>query len=164
MDEFRSAMGALPQDGIEASAQALFQVLEGSADQREDYWKNRVQPFWQQLWPKSRDLATPRLAERLTLMSIAARGEFPAALAAVKDWLLPIERPDYIVHLLHESGLCSRYPADALRLLNAVIADQQWATSELGQCLDEIGQVAPQLVQDARYMRIQEYSRRRGSQ
>ena len=85
MDEFRSAMGALPQDGIEASAQTLFQVLEGSADQREDYWRNRVQPFWQQAWPKSRDLVTPRLAKRLTLMSIAARGEFPAALAAVKD-------------------------------------------------------------------------------
>ena len=68
MDEFRSAMGALPQDGIEASAQALFQALEGSADRREDYWKNRVQPFWQQAWPKSRDLVTPRLAERLILL------------------------------------------------------------------------------------------------
>ncbi|WP_419590991.1 SIR2 family protein, partial [Thiolapillus sp.] len=103
MDEFRSAMGALPQDGIEESAQALFQALEGSADQREDYWRNRVQPFWQQAWPKSRDLVTPRLAKRLTLMSIAARGEFPAALAAVKDWLQPLEHPHYVVDMLHKS-------------------------------------------------------------
>ncbi len=164
VDEFRSAIGALPQDGLEESAQALSQALEGAADQREDYWKNRVQPFWQQVWPKSRDLATPRIAESLTRLIIAARGEFLAALAAVQDWLQPIEHPHYVVHLLHESGLCSRYPADALRLLDAVIADQQWAPRELGQCLDEIGQVAPQLVQDARYMRLQEYSRRRGSQ
>jgi len=164
VDEFRSAIGALPQDGLEESAQALSQALEGAANQREDYWKNRVQPFWQQVWPKSRDLATPRIAESLTRLIIAARGEFLAALAAVQDWLQPIEHPHYVVHLLHESGLCSRYPADALRLLDAVIADQQWAPRELGQCLDEIGQVAPQLVQDARYMRLQEYSRRRGSQ
>lgn len=160
--EFRSAIGALPQEGLEKSAQALFQALEGAADQREEYWKNRVQPFWQQVWPKSRDLATPRIAGSLTRLAIAARGEFAAALTAVQDWLQPIEHPDYVVHLLHESGLCRRFPADALRLLDAVIANQQWAPRELGQCLDEIERAAPPLAQDARYLRLQEYFRRRG--
>ena len=93
---------------------------------------------------------------------IAARGELPAALAAVQDWLQPIERPDYVVRLLHDSGLCSRYPADALSLLNAVIADQQWAPRELGQCLDQIVQAAPNLAQEVRYLRLREYSRKRG--
>ena len=162
VEEFRSAIGSLPQEGLEESAQALSQALEGAADQREDYWKNRAQPFWQQIWPKSRDLATPRIAESLTRLVIAAQGEFPAALASVQNWLQPIEHPDYVVHLLHESGLCSRYPADALNLLNAVIADQPWGPRELGQCLDEIVQAAPNLSQDARYLRLREYSRRRG--
>lgn len=162
VEEFRSAIGSLPQEGLEESAQALSQAVEGAADQREDYWKNRAQPFWQKIWPKSRDLATRRIAESLTRMVIAARGEFPAALAAVQDWLQPIEHPNYVVHLLHDSGLCSRYPADALSLLNAVIADQQWGPRELGQCLDQIAQAAPNLAQDARYLRLREYSRRRG--
>lgn len=162
VEEFRTAIGALPQEGLEESAQALSQALEGAADQREDYWRNRAQPFWQQIWPKSRDLATRRIAESLARMVIAARGEFPAALAAMQDWLQPIEHPDYVVHLLQESGLCSRYPADALSLLNAVIADQQWGPRELGQCLDQIVQVAPNLAQDARYLRLREYFRRRG--
>lgn len=162
IEEFRTAIGALPQEGLEESAQALSQALEGAADQREDYWKNRAQPFWQQIWPKSRDLATRRIAGSLTRMVIAARGEFPAALAAVQDWLQPIEHPHDVVHLLQESGLCSRYPADVLSLLNAVIADQQWAPRELGQCLDAIVQAAPDLAHDARYMRLREYSRRRG--
>jgi hypothetical protein len=161
IEEFRAAIGALPQEGLEESAQALSQALEGAADQREDYWKNRAQPFWQQIWPKSRDLATRRIAESLTRLVIAARSEFPAALAAVQDWLQPIEHPHYVVHRLHESGLCSRYPADALSLLNAVIADQPWAPSELGQCLDEIEQTDSQLEQDARYQRLNEYFRRR---
>ena len=162
VDEFRSAIGALPQEGLEESAQALYQALEGAADQREDYWKNRAQPFWQQIWPKTRDLATPRIAESLTRLVIAARDEFPAALVAVPDWLQPIEHPHYVVHLLAESGLCKRFPMDALLLLNAVIADQQWAPRELVQCLDEIVQTAPQLAQDSRYLRLREYSRRRG--
>ena len=162
VDEFRSAIGALPQEGLEKSAQALYQALEGAADQREHYWNNRVQPLWQCVWPKSRDLATPRLAESMTRLIIAARSEFPAALAAMQDWLQSIEHPDYVVHLLHESGLCPRFPADALHLLNAVIADQQWAPRELEKCLDEIVKTNPQLAQDARYQRLREYSRRRG--
>ncbi len=86
----------------------------------------------------------------MTRLVIAARGEFPAALAAVQDWLQPIEHPHYVVHRLHESDLCSsRYPTDALSLLNAVIVDQQWVPRELGQCLDQIVQVAPNLAQDA---------------
>ncbi len=163
VEEFRSAIGSLPQEGLEESAQALSQAVEGAADQREEYWKNRAQPFWQHIWPKSRDLATRRIAESLTRLVIAARGELPAALAAVQDWLQPIEHLDYVVHLLHDSGLCSRYPADALSLLNAVIADQQWGPRELGQCLDQIVQTAPNFAQDARYQRLREYSRRRDS-
>lgn len=161
IDEFRSSIGTLPQEGLEESAQALSQALEGAADQREDYWKNRAQPFWQQIWPKSRDLATPRIAESLTRLVIAARGEFPSALSAVQDWLQPIEHPDYVVHLLHESGLCRRFPAEALLLLNALIADQQWVPQELRQCLDEMGQAAPQLTQEAQYQRLREYFRKR---
>lgn len=161
VDEVRSAVGALPQDGLEESAQALYQALEGAADQREDYWKNRVQPFWAQLWPKSRDLATPRIAEYLIRLIIAARGEFSDALTAVQDWLQPIEHPHYVVHLLHESGLCSRYSADALRLLGSVIEDQQEAPLELKQCLDEIAQASLQLLQDGTYLRLREYLRRR---
>jgi len=161
-EEFRSAIGALPQQGLEESAQALSQALEGAADQREEYWKNRVQPFWQQIWPKSRDLATQRISESLTRMAIAARGEFPAAFAEVQDWLQPIEHPHYVVHILRESGLCKRFPRETLRLLNAVITDQQWAPQELGQCLDEIIQTAPQLAQDGVCLRLRAYFRRRG--
>lgn len=158
--DFRSALGALPREGLERSAQALSQAVEGAAEQREDYWRNRAHPFWQQVWPKSRDLATPRIAESLMRLVIAARGEFPVALAAVQDWLQPFEHPHYVVHLLHESGLCRRFPVEALSLLNAVIADQQWPPRELRQCLDEIVQAAPPLLQDAQ--RLREYVRRRG--
>lgn len=161
IDEFRSAIGALPQEGLEESAQAFSQAIEGAADQREDYWKKRAQPFWQEIWPKSRDLATPRIAESLTRLIIAAGSEFPAALAAIRSWLQPIEHPHYVVDTLRESKLCARFPSDALCLLDAVIANQQWwAPQELKQCLDEIVQAAPWLAQDSRYTRLREYLRK----
>ena len=161
VEEFRSALSALPQEGLEESAQALSQALEGAADQREDYWKNRAEPFWRNVWPKSRNLASPRIAQSLARLVIAARGEFPGALAAVHDWLQPIEYPDLIVHLLHESGLCSRFPADALCLLSTVIPEQRWAPLQLGECLREILQSAPQLVSEPQYRRLSELVRKR---
>lgn len=164
VEELRSAIGSLPQEGLEKSAQALSQALEGAGDQREDYWKNRIQPYWQHIWPKVCDLATSRIAESLTRLIIAARYEFPAAFAAMQDWLKPIEHPNYVVHLLHESGLCRSFPADALRLLDAVIAKQQWAPQKLGLCLDSIEHDSPELAQDFSFQRLREYSRRRGSQ
>jgi hypothetical protein len=162
VQDFRAALDALPREGLEESAQALVQALEGASEQREDYWTNRIQPFWQSIWPKSRHLASKRISESLARLSIAARGQFPAALTAVLDWLQPLEHPDLVVHLLHESGLSGQFPLDALRLLNAVIDDQPWVPREFEQCLTSISEAASTLLQDHRYQRLAEYSRRRG--
>ena len=43
--ELKIAMEALPQEGLNLAARALLHALEGSGEQREDYWKNRIQPF-----------------------------------------------------------------------------------------------------------------------
>jgi hypothetical protein len=161
-EEWRAAIGALPQEGLQESAQALTQALEGAAEQREQYWKNRVQPFWQDVWPKSRDLATPNISESLARLCIAAASEFPAALTAVQDWLRPIEHPYYVIHRLHESGLCGRFPSHALQLLAAIVTDQPWGAPELGQCLDLIEQSDASLAQAPSYQRLREYARRRG--
>jgi hypothetical protein len=160
--DFQAAIGALPQEGLEEVAQALSQALEGAGEQREDYWNNRIQPFWQHVWPKSRALVSNGIAESLARLSIGARGEFSSALSAVVDWLRPIEHPDYVVHLLHESGLPGRFPVDALRFLDVVLDDQPWAPRELKQCLNAISHAAPQLTQDPRLQRLSEYARRRG--
>ncbi len=161
-EEWRAAIAALPQEGLQESAQALVQALEGAADQREEYWKNRIQPFWRDVWPRSLDLATPGISESLARLCIAAGSEFPSALTAVLDWLRPNEHPYYVIHRLHESGLCGRFPIHALRLLAAIVSDQPWGAPELGSCLDLIVQAAPSLAQDPSYQRLREYARRHG--
>lgn len=161
-EDWRAAVGSLPQEGLEESAQALSQALEGAGDQREEYWTNRIQPFWQDIWPKSRELATTGIAGSLARMCLAAGAAFPEALTAVLDWLRPIEHPYYVIHRLHESGLCARFPIHALRLLAAIVDDQPWGEPELGQCLDLIVQTDEGLAQDPLYQRLRTYARRRG--
>jgi hypothetical protein len=163
VEDWRATIAALPQDGLQESAEALLQALEGAADQREEYWKNRIQPFWQGVWPKSRDLATPDIADLLARMCVAAGGQFPQAFAAVKDWLRPIEHPFSVIHRLNESGHCGRFPGDALLLLDATIGQQAWLTPEFGQCLDVIASADPKLASDKKYRRLSEQYRRRGA-
>jgi hypothetical protein len=159
-DDFRTAFSVLPQSGLESSTQALIHALEGSGEQREDYWANRIQPFWQTIWPKSGQLASHSISENLARLTIAARGRFPNALNALQGWLHPIEHTYFVVHLLRESGLSTRFPEPALRLLDALIHDQPWGAPELSECLAAISNAEPALLEDPRHKRLTEYSRR----
>src|SRR5262249_15647898 len=133
--DFRAAIAALPQQGLEEVAQVLSQALESAGEHREDYWKNRVQPFLHQIWPKSRSLASSSIAGSLAVLCIEAGGEFPSAVAALLSWLQPMDHPHRVVHRLHATGLCGKFPEATLGLLDAVLADQPWVSRELGQCL-----------------------------
>lgn len=161
--QLATAIHALPADGLRESAETLVRALEGAGDQREDYWKNRVLPFWDKIWPKSNDQASSADAESLARLCIAAGGEFPSAIAAVGNWLSVVQYPDSVVHRLQKSGSCARFPEEALRLLFIILGDQPpWLSLELRQCLDAIGQANPHLRQDRRYMKVDELARRFG--
>lgn len=161
--QLATAFRALPADGLRESAQALARAQEGAGEQREDYWKNRVLPFWEKIWPKSHDRASSTNAESLARLCIAAGGEFPSAMATVGNWLRVVQHPDYVIRRLQESGLSARFPESALQLLFTILGDQpSWLSEELRQCLEAIGQAAPNLRQDYRFMRVDELARKVG--
>ena len=157
--ELHGAITALPQEGLQESAQALVHALEGAGEQREEHWKNRILPFWQTVWPKSLEIASMDIAEALARLAIAAGGEFPAAFSTVRNWLQPLEYPHYVVHPLQQSGLCTRFPEEALLLLHAIIENQPWPPRELSECLKAISLAWPNAEQSPHYQRLSEYAR-----
>lgn len=159
--ELNVTTSSLPPEGLQESAQTLVHALEGAGDQREEYWQHRIRPYWNNVWPKSRQLASTAIAEQFARLVIAARGEFPAALSTVRAWLQPLEHPHYVVHLLDESGLSTRFPQDALSLLDVVIDDQPWPPQELSKCLTAINEAWSEAQQDPRFQRLMEYMRKR---
>lgn len=162
LQDFRLAVDNLPNDGLQEIVKALSQALEGAGEQREDYWKNRIQPFLIQVWPKSHELGSNEISKSFVRLSIAARDEFPAALSLILNWLQPFEHPHHVLHSLRESGLCSRFPVEALQLLDKIIDQQPWISSELEHCLEAISRVSPVLNNDYRYLRLSEHARRYG--
>lgn len=159
VEELRVALLALPAEGLDEAAQALFQALEGAADQREEYWEHRILPFWRGIWPKDRGRRNARIAESLARLALAAGDKFPYAVQTVGDWLCPLEHPYFVVVALEEEAFCERFPAAALALLDLIIDDKRLVFKELRSCLKKIGDAEPSLMTDPRYQRLQEQSR-----
>lgn len=156
-EDFRQTIAILPQEGLEKVAATLVRALEGAGEQRGEYWENRVLPFWQHIWPKVRDRITPRIAESLAQLCIAADALFPAVLATVQDWLCPIEHPSYTVDLLHQAGLCSRFPRESLNLLDCILTNQPFISDILQPCLAAIRDANPSLSNEPNYIKLVEY-------
>ncbi|MGH8613086.1 MAG: hypothetical protein ACREYF_13990 [Gammaproteobacteria bacterium] len=155
------ATRSLPAEGLQHSADALVRALEGSGEQRAEYWQNRVLPYLKSIWPKSREVITPTISESFAKLCVTTQGAFPEALHELKPWLQPIEHPDFVVHLLHEAKLCERFPQEALAFLGAVIGDHAgMPPGELRDCLNAIRDAQQKLEADDRFVRLCEYLRR----
>lgn len=156
--ELAGATRALPPEGLQYAAQTLLRALEGSGDQRAEYWSNRVTPYLHAIWPKNRANISPAIAENLGQLCVAAQDAFPDALVLLRVWLLPPPHPDYLVHRLYKAGLCGRFPIQALEFLSLVIGDRtQWPPSDLGSCLEAIRGATPALETDYRFEQLMSY-------
>lgn len=161
--ELAQATRALPIEGLQSAAETLVRALEGAGEQRGEYWRNRVLPYFKSIWPKTIDVITPGVSESLARLCIADREAFPEAFGQLQHWLKPVSYPDYLIDRLLKSTLCRELPADALAFLNAIIGnDAQWLPQELRQCLEEIQNANMMLAKDGRYIRLDELLRRRG--
>ncbi|MBF58280.1 SIR2 family protein [Halomonas sp. FeN2] len=160
ISELATATRALPQDGLHDSARALVRALEGAGEQRSDYWANRVVPYLHSIWPKTRDNISSAIAESLGRLCIVAQDAFPEALGLLRAWLQPLPHPIYLVHKLHETELCAKFPEEALDFLSLVIGDPaQWSSRDLRACLESLLIAAPELEADQRFERLMTYMR-----
>lgn len=159
--DFRVAFAALPQSGLEEAARTVAETVESAEGQRAEYWKNRVAPFLQHVWPKSIDKVSASIAEALARAAIAAEDEFPLAISLIAGWLKPTEHSGHIVELLHGAELHRRYPCESLQLLDAIVRDPQWVPRELDEVVNEISRQRPALANDRRLQRLRQYARTR---
>ena len=161
--ELNEATSKLPAAGLLGVAEALTRALEGAGEQHGEYWCNRVRPYLKAIWPKSREVLTPLISERIGRLCVAAGGAFPEAMETLRHWLQPVEYTGFLIHHLRLAKLCEQFPSDALDFLDAVIGnDARLLPREFKQCLDDIGNANQALASDPRFVRLAELSKRRG--
>ncbi|MEO5955634.1 MAG: anti-phage defense-associated sirtuin Dsr1 [Nitrospiraceae bacterium] len=163
ISELRDAFNALPKEGLAKAAKTLARSLGSAGDRRADYWTHRIKPLIETVWPKSYDKRTGEESAALMELCIHADSHFQEAFTLLKSMLVKTKHFYMPVKELAESKLATKYPSEALSLLNAVVDQaEQWPSSELGTCLEQISSVNSNVSSDAAFQRLRDYLNRYG--
>ncbi|MEX0375544.1 hypothetical protein [Spiribacter pallidus] len=153
--ELRKALEAIGDEGLAQAARALTRGLAAADDRRQAYFEHRVVPFVDEVWLRTENMVSSRVAEALAELCIVADENFPEALCLVRHWLVPVAYPYGLIHRLRESGLCERFPEAALRFLGSVIkTTSRWSPGDLILCLEAIASAMPVLSDDPVFNRL----------
>ncbi len=139
---------------------------------REDLFLSAAKPFLVQVWPQERSLASPGVSAGLSRLPAAARGEFAEAVNAVERFLIPFDCWSMLEYGLYgndddEMPKLSMIEDEAraealLGLLDRTVgtAEDSVIPLDLGDALDQIRGVAPNLPQASEYRRLETAARR----
>ena len=161
-EDLRNATRDLPKEGFLSIANHLTRALKVAGEQRSDYWRNRVKPYFRSIWPKFPDVEYREISVSLARLCVAAQEVFPEAYKELRHWLQHLEEGDVflIVIALHEAKLSEEFPEDVLAFLDAIIGGEyRFPLSELVDCLEDIRKKQPDLEGDRRFQRLFELSR-----
>jgi hypothetical protein len=137
----------------------------------EELLRGAAKPFLEQVWPQERSLATPGISRALADLPATAGGAFSDAVDAIERFLVPFECWSMLEYGLYgeEDGepklskINNQDKASAfLRLLDRTIGGTETSVvpMDLGDALEQIRKVAPNLVESRQFRRLSTASRR----
>ncbi len=156
VEKFRTAINYLPNDGLVESARALTNALRSADDQRSEYWKNRVVPYIQSIWPKGKNKATQDVAQQFGYLCLVAEDNFPDAVNLFFEWLKLIQPSRRLFRSLETSGLCEKFPKESLDFLLCFYDEnmKSWDRDPLLNCLRKIMVKNPKLMNHPKYFQL----------
>jgi SIR2-like protein len=159
--QFAEATRALPPKGLAEAANTVARALEGSGEQRPQYWSNRVFPYIRQVWPKS---ASPSraISSAFARICVATGDAFPQAVNLLSPWLQPGE-DDLTVRRLAETNLGTEFPEVSLDFLGKIVDESDmFPPRELATLLAAIAASSPDLMTHQTFRRLEVLVRRSG--
>ena len=118
--EFRQLFSKLPLDGLKRVAIVLRQRLESAGDKKTNYWRNRIRPFIEKIWPSRIDKSSSRLTYFLIKLAIESGENFPEAIQVISCHLTHLDDSGFIFKELIDAKCCKNYPQATLVLLDKV--------------------------------------------
>lgn len=143
-DELRRLFNAMPEKGLVESVHTVRLDFESIQNQKQvTYWKNRVTPFFDKIWPKDKNRLTSKLIRQAALLCVSAGDNFPSALKLFEYWLKPIqslEDAPFPLSILAKSELCKKFPNESLIFLDKIIDKESnfHDKASLQDCLKQI--------------------------
>ena len=154
--DLRYAVNELPDAGLQQVLSTLGRTLEPD-ERREDYFRNRVLPFLQRVWPKTTDRLTAGVSAGFARLCLVSDDAFPQVLGAVRDYLKAGARraPGYVFLSFKDKGYADRFPAEALEFLDLVLVPGAGVFPEdLRSALRAIRAARPDLAETTRFQSL----------
>jgi len=137
----------------------------------EHLFRSAVKPFLRDVWPQERFLTSPGISDRLSRFPAITRGEFAEAVKTIERFLVPFDcwsMGEYGMYGDDDGTpklamINDEAKAEALlRLLHLTVGTAENATIpyDLGDALEQVRKVAPNLVRTPKYRRLETAARR----
>jgi hypothetical protein len=160
-EEVQHALRATDVEGRAEIARVLFRRLQGAGDQGEAMWSSRIGPWFDFSWPKDRQFVEPASAFNLAMAATYAGEAFPAAVNTVGPFLTRYQHYSPLIDRLIETDFPERYGESALQLLEVVDTTAAWVDDAVRTLLNRVGAASPEIRNDRRFGRLDEYLRTR---
>lgn len=155
--EFRQLFCKLPLDGLKRVAIVLRQRLESAGDKKANYWRNRIRPFLEKIWPSQVDKSSSRLTYFLIKLAIESGENFPEAVQIISCHLVHLDDNGFIFKELIDAKCCKNYPKDTLLLLDKVHPIKRkdcLSNFYLKDCVLAIGESDTKIKEEKIYKRL----------
>ena len=160
--EAKSTLWAVGNDGLISAAKALGDVLRGADEKSVALWRDTIGPWFAAVWPKRTQDRSKDLSRALACMAIDSGDAFPYVVKAIHDVLTPEEYNVALDRLNRNIELVSRYPEDALALIDKIVGDDDHGNrSILRELLVSISTAEPELREACTYGRLAEWANTR---
>ena len=137
----------------------------------EHLFQSSVQPFLQHVWPQERSLVSPGISNKLSRLPAITRGEFAEAVDTIKRFLVPFYCWSMDAYGLYgdDDGTPKLAMIDdeakakaLLRLLHLTVGMAENATIPygLGEALEQVRVIVPNLARTPEYRRLETAARR----
>jgi hypothetical protein len=156
---FRQVRDVLSAMDDKGRSDALW--LLGHIISKDGQWQAFVKPFIEQAWPRQVKYRTESASRSFAYLIENSGDNFPDVVRTVASLLRPVAHLDVITYSLSkepEEGtkdFAQRFPAEALQLLDALVADDRSQMPyELGKALEIIGETRPTLTNTKAWRRL----------
>ena len=143
-------------------------------------FQSAIKPFLEEVWPPEHSLVSPGISDRLSRLPAITRGKFAEAVDAIERFLVPFDcwaMIDYGLYGDDEIELLKKFDGEKpelaiiddksktqalLRLLDRTIGKAENAVipDDLGNALEQVRKVAPDLATTPEYRRLETAARR----
>jgi len=151
--ELTSFVHGLPVKGLTELLFSMNSNMASSGDQRNSFWTNRIKPFVEEVWPKSKEKNTSATGEQFARIALQLGTDMHMALPVLRRYI----KGDlhWVLHELEQQGLCTSAPEACLDLLHLMDRPTEiWQKDELKKYLELITRLTPSLLTNHRYREL----------